>query len=299
MSEADPAPAPTAAPAPAPAPTPAPSPTPTPTNPITGGTATPAATGDHPEWMVGLSEELRGDATLAKYGSLDDFAKGHLETKRVASSKAVPLPGETEESRKAFADALRQESIDAYDFGDVPETMDKDLVEGFRQFSFEQALPPHMAQAALNFYTEAMAKQVEKANADSATDVEKFKTEYGPQYDAKIKAVQQMLESFTGTPMELSEADLNRMDLKLGSSTLLKAMFAIHDRVGDLTPAGEHPVPTGITPIAPENAEAAWNAKKADPEWRKKVKIEGSPEARENAYLQKLIAQHRVSQERG
>lgn len=290
MSEASPAPTPT----PTPAATPAPTPTPTPAAAaINTPTPTPAASGQ--EWMAGLSEELRADPTLGKYSSLDDFARGHLETKRIASSKAVPLPGDTEESRKAFADALRPENVEAYDFGELPEAIDKDLADGFRQWAFDTGLPPYLAKGAMDFYAQGMGKAIETANAASQKDVDTFKADYGSGYDAKLAEVQQMIEGFTGSPLELGEGELNALDMKLGSGKLMKFMFALHDRVGDLAPAGGGEIPAGLTGIAPENAEATWDAKMKDPEWRKKVLIAGSAEHRESEHLQKMMAQHRLS----
>ena len=294
MTDAAPAPAPTPTPTPTPAATPAPTPTPTPTPAATDALTPPAAQ----DWRAGLPEDLRGDATLGKYTSLEDLARGHLETKRAASAKAVPLPGDSEESRKAFADALRPESVDAYDFGELPEGMDSEMVDGFRQFAFDSGLPPHLAKGAMDFYAGAMDKQIEAANAASQKQLDSFKADYGSGYDEKLGEVQKMIEGFTGTPLELGEADLNRLDIKLGSDGLMKFMFALHDRVGDLGYAGEgdNP-PAGFQAVAPENAEATWNTKMQDAEWRKKVKTKGSPEARESDYLQKMIAQHRARQQ--
>lgn len=292
MTEATPAPTPTPTPAPSGDPTPTPTPAPAP-----GASALTA--GSSPDWMAGLSEDLRGDATLAKYASLDDFAKGHLETKRLASSKAVPLPGDTDESRKAFAEAVRGQTVEAYDFGDVPDVLDSALVDGFRQFAFDTGLPPFMAKAAVDFYAGQMAAQIEKANADSLADVEAFKKEFGPQYDQKLAAVSKMIEAFTGSPLEIGEAELNRADMKLGSANLVKFMFALHDRIGDLAPAGEGGAPTGINAVAPEQADATFKARMQDAAWRQKAKTPGTPEHAESVYLQKMIVQHRVKQQCG
>jgi hypothetical protein len=285
MTEATPAPASTA-----PAETAAPAATAVPAAP-----AAPAA----PEWMAALPDDLRGDATLLRYQSIDDLARGHIEAHKLAKSKAVPLPGDTDESRKAFADALRPQSADAYDFGDLPDGIDKGLIDGFREFAFNSGLPPHMAKDALDFYTGAMQAQIEEANRASLADVDAFAKEYGPQYQGKLAAVQAMLESFTGTPLEIGEAELNRFDIKMGSSNLMKFMFALHDRIGDLAPAGGNEVPTGMTRIAPENAESTLDMKMSDPAWRAQAKIAGTAEARESDQLQRLVAQHRVSQGRG
>lgn len=249
--------------------------------------------------MTSLPEDLRADATLSRYTSIDELARGHIEAHKLAKSKAVPLPGDTDESRKAFADALRPQSADAYDFGEVPDVIDKSLVDSFREFAFTEGLPPHMAKGAMDFYAGVMAKQIEAANQASLADVDAFKKDYGSQYDAKLSQVQQMIESFTGTPLELSEAELNRADMKLGSSGLVKFMFALHDRIGDLATVGGGEIPAGMASIAPANAESTLDMKMKDPEWRSKAKVAGSAENREAAQLQKLMAQHRVSQGRG
>jgi hypothetical protein len=74
-------------------------------------------------------------------------------------------------------------------------------------------------------------------------------------------------------------------------------MFAIHDRVGDPAPAGEGAVQQGMARIAPENANATFNAKMQDPAWRAKAKTPGTMEHRESEQLQRLIAQDRVSKQ--
>lgn len=290
MTEATPTPTPTPTPAPAPTPSVDPTPTPTP-SPAPGAAA--LVPGSSPEWMAGLPDELKADATLARYQSIDELARGHIEAHKLAKSKAVPLPGDTDESRKAFADAVRGQTIEAYDFGEVPDVLDKSLVDGFRQFAFDSGLPPFMAKGAVDFVANALAAKVEDANKASVADVDKFKSDYGAGYDQKLAQVQQMIETFTGTPLELTEAELNRADIKLGSGALVKFMFALHDRIGDVAPAGGGEMSTGIAHVAPANAEATLNEKMRDAAWRAKAKQAGSAEAREAAQLQRLIAQHR------
>lgn len=284
MTEATPTPTPAADATPTPAPAAAPTPDATPTPPAS------------PEWMATLPEDLRADATLSRYTSIDELARGHIEAHKAAKAKAVPLPGDTEESRKAFADALRPQSIDAYDFGELPEVIDKGLVEGFRDFAFKAGHPPHMAKEALDFYSGAMAARIEEENKASVADVESYAKDYGSQYQTKITAVQKMIEDFIGTPLELSEADMNRADIKLGSSNLVKFMFAVHDRFGDLGAVGGEEIATSLTRTAPENAESTLDMKMKDPEWRAKAKQPGTAEAREAEQLQKLMAQHRIAQ---
>lgn len=282
MTEATPTPTPAANPAADPAATPSPTP---------GAAA--VTPGSSPEWMATLPDELKGDATLARYQSIDELARGHIEAHKAAKAKAVPLPGDTDESRKAFADAVRGQTLEAYDFGEVPAVLDKGLVDGFRQFAFDSGLPPFMAKGAVDFVAGAMAAQIEEANKASLADVDKFKASYGSGYDQKLAQVQQMIETFTGTPLELGEGELNRADMKLGSGALVKFMFALHDRIGDVAPAGGGEMPTGIANVAPANAEATLNQKMKDAAWRAQAKVAGSAENREAAQLQRLIAQHR------
>lgn len=264
---------------------------------VAGAGAAAAGATSGPEWLGSLSEDLRSDATLARYQSIEDLARGHVEAHKLAKSKAVPLPGDTDESRKAFADALRQQSVDAYDFGDVPETMDKGLVDGFREWAFAEGVPPHWAKGVVDHYAGAMQQRVDAANQASLADVDGFKKDYGSGFDAKVAQVRQMLEDFTGTALELTDEDRNRFDIRLGSSTLLKYMFAVHDRIGDLAPAGEGAAAAGVASVAPANANATFDAKMKDAEWRKKALTPGTQEHRESQHLQKMIAQDRVSRQ--
>ncbi len=254
--------------------------------------AAPAPAIETSDWRSGIVDEaLRGEAAIANYASLDDFVKGHMSTKALASSKIV-APGESEESRKAFGDALRPQDAAAYEIS-VAEGMPTEFADAAREKFFAMGLPPHWAKELVDFNNEFIAGELAKAEAASAEDVAQFKKDYGTNYDAQLAKVGVMLKS---AGIDLPDEDLAAMDAKLGSSNLLRFMFEIADRVGPLEHLSDDGNPGLNGGVAPEQADAVLSEKQKDADWRAKAKIEGSAERKEYDRLTRLAAQHRSRQ---
>lgn len=246
------------------------------------------------DWRTGIGDEaLRGEAAIANYGSLDDFVKGHLSTKALASSK-VPMPGDTPESQQAFADAIRPADAAAYEIS-VPEGYGPEFADGFRGIAHDAALQPWQVSKIVQWNNEFISGELKKASDASEAEVAEFKGSYTGNYDAQLGKVGLMLKQ---AGVELSEEDLGALDAKLGSANLLRFMFNIADRVGPL----EHidgDDPEGLNGgVAPEQADGVLNEKQKNAEWRKNAQIKGSAENKEYERLTRLIAQHRARQQR-
>lgn len=278
----DPASTPTPAPAPAPAASPAPAPSPTPT-------PAPAA-----NWFDTLPEDLRANETLTRYPSIEELARGHVETKKLATSR-VPTPGDTPESFKAFADAIRPADPSVYEIN-VPEGMSSEFADNFRAAAHEIGLPAPFAKGLSDWYNEFTAKALEAENQKSQQDVLEFKTSFGPQFDAKLQAVQAWLPQMG---VELSEEDMAALDSKIGSKNLLNFIFQMHDRIGELPHAGaDGGQQQNFGATTPAQADQKLSDLQNDPAWRSKAKTEGSPEHREYQRLTRLIAQGRSQAQR-
>lgn len=251
-----------------------------------GGAVTPPASDD---WRSSITDEaLRGEAAIANYASVDDFVKGHLATKALASSK-LTVPGDSDESRKAFSDALRPAEATAYEI-EVPEGMPPEFADAARQKFFDMGLPPHWAKEVVAFNNEFVAGELAKAEQASAADVADFKKAYGANYDAQLGNVGVMLKS---AGIEMPDDDLAALDAKLGSSNLLRFMFDIADRVGPLEHIAGDEEPFIGGGVAPAQARGVLEEKRTNAEWRKQSGIEGTPENKEFVRLSNLIKQDR------
>ncbi|KEZ00356.1 hypothetical protein AI27_05100 [Sphingomonas sp. BHC-A] len=292
---ATPAPAPSPTPAPAVSPTPAPAPSPTPSADALAAPApvAPAAA----SWRDGLSDDLRGNAVFANYATLDDMAKGHIATKALASSK-VPMPGDTAESFKAFADAIRPQDAAVYDIT-VPDGMPAEFADGFRKVAHESGLLPQQVKAIVDYNNAAIAADLQRQSEASAADLAAFKEDFGKaggNFDQKLDALRAWLPQMG---VQLSTEDMAALDSKIGSGNLMRFMFEMHDRVGDLPSLPGNEIAPGLGAMTPAQADTRLSELQKDASWRSKALIAGSPEDKENQRLTALVAQGRYREQQG
>lgn len=286
-----------ATPAPASTPTPAPTPSPDPSPTPAADALTPAPAASAASWRDGLAEDLRGNAVFANYATLDDFAKGHMATKALASSK-VPMPGDTPESFKAFTDAVRPADATVYEI-DVPEGMPAEFADGFRKVAHENGLLPQQVKAIVDYNNQAIAADLQRQSEASAADLETFKGDFnkaGGNFDQKLDALKAWLPQMG---VQLATEDMAALDSKIGSANLMRFMFALHDRVGDLPSLPGDELQPGMGAMSPAQAEARQQELYKDASWRAKAQIAGSPEDKENQRLTALVAQGRYQQQQG
>jgi hypothetical protein len=249
--------------------------------------------GAAPSWRDSLPDTLKADASLANFADIGALAAGYVETKRLATARVPDF--KTDDGLKVFADAVRPADAAGYDIP-VPEGHPTQLADAFRAFAHERGMPPGWAKETAEFFNTQSAALIEAETAASQADVDKFKAEMGAtKFGAKLEAVQRMLPQLGVT---LDDADLTKLDAKLGSGNLLKFLFAIHDRIGDPAPIGEGGGEGGggmSLSMTPEQAKETWDQKRADPAWRKAAKTAGSPEAKEFTRLSNLITAGRAA----
>ena len=220
-----------------------------------------------------------------------------MATKALASSK-VPMPGDTPESFKAFADAVRPADATIYEIG-VPEGMPTEFADGFRKLAHDIALLPHQAKAIADWNNETVGADLQRKSDASAADLAEFKSDFnkaGGNFDQKLDALRAWLPNM-GVRME-PEA-LAELDSTIGSANLMRMMFELHDRVGDLPSLPGNEIPPGMGAMSPAQAEARQQELYKDASWRAKAQVAGSPEDKENQRLTALVAQGRYQQQQG
>lgn len=242
MSEAstpDPTPTPTPAPspasAPAPSPTPTPAPAPAPADPGKGlldrqPDPAPAADPATPaEWLTGLPDDLKGDATLARFKSVEDLARGHVEAHKVAKSKVVLPKDDDPGSFERFAAAVRPESADAYEIT-VPEGENSGFADAMRPVFHDAGLLPQQVNKLVEANNAFVSQAIEQANAKGQQELDALEGEMGKtEFERGKQAAVAMLNKLGIDPQ--FEEDLSRF---LGTGNTLRTLFAIAEKTGEL-----------------------------------------------------------------
>ncbi|MFY9350658.1 MAG: hypothetical protein WBL20_09515 [Sphingobium sp.] len=219
-----------------PAPTPAPAPAPE-TSPATPPVApdllerAPQAPGSDPlpEWMGGLPDELKADATLRRFGSVEDLAKGHVEAHKIAKSKVMlPKEGDADSVGRFFA-AIRPETPDAYQFN-VPEGQDNSLADAMRPIFHQAGLHPESAKILVDGWNAHMAELDKVANQKGADELAALEAEMGRDGFAKGKQAAVNMLNRLGLPADF-ENDMARF---IGGGNTLRMLFNMAERMGEL-----------------------------------------------------------------
>jgi hypothetical protein len=238
-------------------------------------TATTTDTGTQtPTWMEGLPDELKGDKTLSRYSDLETFARGHLETKRLASSKVI-VPGDdaSEDDRAAFYNAIgRPENADDYEIKTVELPVDAsdeeraalaEATKPFKEFAHKLGLTAAQATALSEFDLQRSADFYAKGQEE----VGALKTRLGKDYDTKLAAAQKaFLQIFPG---ELGEKFATELDRKVGSGAMLEGFMRLSEIMGEHQLIDSDTV-EGFGDVA--DAEGKLAELEKDKSWREKLK---------------------------
>jgi len=162
-----------------------------------------------PDWINSLADDtLKSDPALAKYQSVEELAKGHLEAQKLIGRKGVILPGEgaKEEDWAPVFDALgRPKTADEYklpEFKGLPEgvKLNEAEVAEFRKYAHSIGIPQKQFEKLLDYRVQSMLKEHqegERVTTESVKAAEtKLRSEWGAKYDEKLKTVNKMLTQF-------------------------------------------------------------------------------------------------------
>lgn len=209
---------------------------------ITGGGGGEGGGGAAPEWHAGLPDDLKGDATLARYADVPSLAKAHIEAHKVAKSKIV-LPGADagDDAWSAFYAATgRPETADGYgDFGlpaladdadDAAKAARDGLVKQYQEALHPLGLNPRQASALVAADISRIEAAQEAFYKQGQTEVDALKKEMGVEYEPNRAAAQKVFTELFGDD---AAALADELDTKVGSARLVKGMMALAKRVGE------------------------------------------------------------------
>lgn len=231
----------TPAPTPTPTPTPSPAPTPTPApsllergqggGPDDGGAQSPSSDGGAqlPEWMGGLPDDLKADATLARFKSVEELGRGHIEAHKLAKSKVVlPKEGDADAFGR-FAAAIRPEKPEDYAFT-VPEGQDSSLADAMRPIFHQAGLHPESAKILVDGWNAHLAQVSEAAAQKGKDELSAVEAEMGQTQFAQGKQAAVNMLNRLGLPSSF-EDDMARF---IGGGNTLRLLFDMAGRMGEL-----------------------------------------------------------------
>ncbi|WP_414902467.1 hypothetical protein ACMT1E_04355 [Sphingomonas flavalba] len=230
-----------------------------------GAAAIAGGGGSAPEWLGALPDDLRGDATLSRYKSVEELGRAHIEAHKVAKSKlTVPAANAAPEAWGAVFDALGRPA-DAAGYGLTPgEGQSPEALGEFAGLAHKLGLLPAQAKALAEYDAQRLAAAKNAFMEAGNKEIETLKTQMGVEYPAKLAAAKALFAKagFDG-------ADAEELDLKLGSGKLVSGFMKLAELVG------EHGRVDGaddfVMTASDANAEQQLTTLQKDKNWREKL----------------------------
>jgi len=223
--------------------------------------------------MGGLPDDLKGDATLRRFGSIEDLAKGHIEAHRMAKSK-VPLPKDGDaDSFGRFAAAIRPETPDAYSFN-IPEGHDSSLADAMRPIFHQAGLHAESAKILVDGWNAHMDQLTQAADQKGKDELAGLEAEMGRDEFAKGKQAAVNMLNKLGLPSDF-ENDMARF---IGGGNTLRMLFSLADRMGELGRVDPTDIKITTGQLKPAEAMAEARRMIQDKEIAPKLAIAGSAE---------------------
>tara|TARA_R110000765_G_scaffold51611_1_gene104090 strand:+ start:245 stop:1102 length:858 start_codon:yes stop_codon:yes gene_type:complete len=208
--------------------------------------ATPTTTSETTEadWRSSLPEELRSNATLEKYTSVESLAKGYLNASSMLGKDKLIKPNSDDEWGAFYNEMGRPEDPAGYEFpaaeADSGFEVDAEMVNKFRSVAHEAGLSGKQAEQLYEWYTANNAEQFEQAVSNAETSLTEseaaMRKEWGKAYDQKMEQALRAVRQFGGEPLveELNATGLGN------NPNLIKAFALAGEKImGDQQLEGE------------------------------------------------------------
>jgi hypothetical protein len=166
----------------------------------TATTATPdaaPAAASGPEWMASLPDDMRADASLARFKDVGGLAKSYRELERfTGADKASLLKLPKDEAAPEWSDVWaklgRPEKPEGYTFEGLE---DMPGLDGFRQAAHTAGLPAKQAQVLAKWYAEHTGQQREALRTEAETTL---KQEWGAAFDERLHQARKAMDQYGG-----------------------------------------------------------------------------------------------------
>jgi hypothetical protein len=203
-----------------------------------------------PEWMGGLPDDLKADATLRRFGSVEDLAKGHVEAHKIAKSKVVlPKDGDADSVSRFFA-SIRPETPEAYQIN-VPEGQDSSFADAMKPIFHQAGLHPESAKVLVDGWNAHMAQVGQAAAQKGRDELAALEGEMGKDGFARGKQAAVNMLDRLGIPANF-EDDLARF---VGGGNTLRLLFNMAERMGELGRVDPTDIQISTGQLTPDEAK--------------------------------------------
>lgn len=228
----------------------------------------------------GLSDDLRGNASLLDIPDIPTLAQRFIDTKAMVGNR-IALPDDTPQAFAKFAEAIRPKEAADYKI-DVPEGFGSEFADHMRGIFYENGVHVKSVENIVKGFNDYNLGEIAKKEAADKQSVDDFKAGYKGDFDGDVQRAQETLQGL-GAPDEA----VQELGHKWGSPALLSWAIGLADKVGPLGYV-EGDLPPGVAEfasLAPDAANNKLDELQASAEWREKAKVKGSPEANQRAAL--------------
>lgn len=236
--------------------------------------------------MESLSPETRADAAaverLARYGSVDDVAKGLLNTEKWASGRvALPKAGDAV-SREEFYAKVRPADAAEYKFAlpeGTPDGQSSPMVDAFRPFAHRIGLDAYQAEEISKWWNGQQAEAIGASNQAAKDELKALELELTPvAYNRRLSAVEAMLGHVQGFDADKVGAALTGLESAMGARPAMELLFHLAQSTGELEKVDGAAIDMRMGTMTPQAAQEQINAKMNDAEFMKKAAVKGTPE---------------------
>ena len=187
-----------------------------------------------PEWLGSLPDDLKGDVNLTRYANVEALSRAHLEARKQLGAPRLPTADAALENFEAFH-AVRPAEAAAYEI-DVPDGYGTDYADGFRKVAHDVGLHPSQVKQIVAFNNDAIAAQMEAAQAAAGEEVASFKSELtaaGGDYERQIASVAAMLEKHGLGDADRTQKAIEGIEAQLGAGDTLRLLTGLAQAFGE------------------------------------------------------------------
>lgn len=164
-------------------------------------------------WIDNVSEDYRADPNIAKYKSIDELAKGHLEVVKLVGKKGVIVPQENappEEIAKFNKAIGVPDKPEGYKLS-IPDKVHPSIASSlqdpnaggeYKQLAHQLGLTPKQADGLNKWYIDKVSGEMTRKDAADETTRQETETslrqEWGGEFDTNITLAKKIVEKFGG-----------------------------------------------------------------------------------------------------
>lgn len=180
-------------------------------------------------WRTSLPEELRDNASLQKYSTVESLAKGYVNASSMLGRDKLVMPNSDDEWADMYSKLGRPEDATGYKFDEVtmPDgfALDENQLNDFQEKAHSVGLSEKQANELYGWYVgnqstqfEGMVNSAEEQLIAAQTDLRKA---WGNAYDQKFSAAERAVREFGGEELEQALAETGA-----GNNPMLIKAFA-------------------------------------------------------------------------